>query len=188
MRHSNVDTIAPPGVTVEYSVDALRITRRWFHPLAFVVVAALALGAILYGLTGRAGSRVLPALATAANVLTTIFGVLCLYLLCLVLFNRTTVEVTAEHVRFSHGPLPWILPRRGADSREIAHLYCEEHWMHFGIAFRDYDYELKARLKDGRSLSLLEDIPNRRQADYLRQEIEHKLGIAGAAAPREESD
>ena len=175
----------PRGVRVEQTGDTLRITRRWFHPLAFVVVLVLVPSLIWCGVTGRAGLYVSARYATLANVLALAFGVSCIYLLGLVLFNRTVVEVTSERVSFSHGPLPWIMPRRVVGAREITQVFCVDHARDIDLGVRDYDYELKATMADGQTVSLLEDIPNLKQARYLEQEIERRLGIADRPVPGE---
>jgi len=173
-----VDPGPPPGVRVQPSGDALRITRRWFHPLSFVVVLVLAPLLIWCGVTGRAGALVSARYATLANVTAMALGVSCLYLLGWVLFNRTVIEITFERLSVSHGPLPAFMARRVVAARDIARVFCVEHAMSVDLGVSDYDYELKATLADGQVVSLLEDIPNLKQARYLKQEIELRLGIA----------
>lgn len=179
-------TLGPPrGVTVEQTGAALRITRRWFHPLAVLVLLVLVPLLIWLGVTSRIDFDLPRWMLPIVDSLAILLGGLCTYALVMMLVNRTVIEVTNERLSISHGPLPGLLPRRVVSASEIEQLFCEEHGWYINVAVKDRDYELKAIMADGGTISLLEDIPNAKQAHYLEQEIEHRLGIADRAVPGE---
>jgi hypothetical protein len=168
----------PRGVEVEQTAHALRIIRRWFHPLAVLVLLGLAPFLIWLGLTGRISFRLPSWVNATANAAVVLLGLLCVYALIMMLVNRTVIEVADGRLSVLHGPLPGLLPRRVVSASEIEQLFCERHGWSVNFAIKDYDYELKAIMADGSTVSLLKDIPNAKQAHYLEQEIERRLGIA----------
>ncbi len=162
----------PKEFKVEEVRGALRITRRWFWPSTVVLFCLLAPSFLWLGIT-------------RSNAISTILGVVFVYALALFLFNRTVIEVTAEQVTISHGPIPSLLRPGTFEAHALEQLYFEEV---SGLGGYDFDYELKARTVDGQTVLLMSDIPDSEQARFLELQLEARLGITDRPVPGEYSE
>jgi hypothetical protein len=96
------------------------------------------------------------------------------------LINRTRIEVHLRELRIKHGPLPWPGNRRLPVS-SLKQLFSEERVSRSGNRnSTTRRYHLNAVLRDGRKVTLLDNLDEADQALYLEQEIERRLGIVDA--------
>lgn len=179
----------PRGLWVERGAERLLLVRRWFWqmPGAFVTLS-VAFGAFLLGL-GAVAAAVqagrLRALEPGEVFWLGLFGVVSavgFYYTLGGFFNSTIIEVTRGALRLRHGPLPWFGGRR-LPAAALRQLYTErtvttyhDHDMG-GSPGKRVSFCLKARLKDGRDLILIWNLPDPDVARAIEAEVEAFLGI-----------
>lgn len=171
----------PSGIRVaEKPGGGWTIERRWFGPSAIVALVfavfwiwgarhvALWLGT-WRGPFPYSVFRLFPLVHLAIGVGVG-YGALA-YLL-----NTTRVEADRAHVSVRHGPLPW---KRGVDLSPgaIAQIYCVPRLRRSGDETPSTVYDIRARLRDGRTENLLTGLLSCEQALYVEQEMEWRLGI-----------
>ncbi len=94
------------------------------------------------------------------------------------LMNRTTVEVSRDHLRIRHGPLPWV-GNLDAVGRKYTQLYGVEKTSG-GEDNKTLVYDLKAMERSGKTVTLITELSHRDQVVYLEQTLERCLGIEDA--------
>ncbi len=178
----------PEKLSIEDSPTRLRISWRWFKPHHFFLLFfAIAWNAFLVGwyvmgsqMPGPAAMKLIFFVFPIVHVAV---GVGIGYSAITGFLNRTTVEVRSHQLRIYHSPLPW---KGGRDLRrdQVQQLFVRDK-VRATKQGSFQVYELKARLTDGRNITL---IPAETEIDkllYLEQQIEKRLGISDEAMPGE---
>lgn len=102
-----------------------------------------------------------------------ITGIVFLYIVVRRLVNVTRLEVTPQHIRISHGPLPWRRPVEVAAETIRSIEVRQFHWKYEGRAA--IHYHVWALHDDGRETCLLERDTTAEQANFVRDEIQRVL-------------
>lgn len=170
----------PRAITVEDTGGAVRITRRWYAPaywvlLAFCFVWNGAVGVFLLLIVRKSG---MPWLMLLFPVVHVTVGLGLLYFTLAGLLNRTVVEAERGHaLTVRHGPLPWP----GAVALETSSVV-----QLFVTATRRVDrdgdprttYALAALTKAGARVPVLRTVGlPLEDALFLEQELERHLGL-----------
>lgn len=120
------DCPRPAKLRVEDDGVTLRFRRRWFSwkvlPLIPFAIFWDAFLVVLYG--GALTGPNTPCIVLVLPLGHLAVGLFLSYFVLCSLFNRTTVELTAERLLVRHCPLPWR-GNRTVDTSEIDQLYCK---------------------------------------------------------------
>jgi hypothetical protein len=100
-------------------------------------------------------------------------GLVLPYLAIACFLNTTKVEVSAGELRVAHGPLPFP-GNRTLRVNEIRQLFCVERTGKRGSR----TYNVMAQLTSSRELTLVHGLTSDREARFLEQRIESRLGLA----------
>lgn len=171
--------------------DWVEIRWRWFSPAVFFLIPfCLAWNAFLIGWYSTAlGDRgpggafawlmiVFPAAHVAV-------GLGLIYAVLTMLVNATVLRVARGTLSVSHGPIyfPGLSP---IETDAITQLFCVVS--HRGESESATSYELRALLRDGRTLTILRHVTDRDEVLFLEQCLEAKLGLrdepVGGELPR----
>lgn len=166
----------PENMRDESSGYKLRLVRRWFSPAIFILLIFCFLwdGFLVfwYSMAFKEGAplimKVFPILHVLIGVGLT-YGVVCGFV------NRTEVEVEGGELRVRHGPLPVPGNRRLA-ADDLQQLYTRER-LRRNRNGHSYQYEVRAKTRGGKSVSLLSGLSDPELALYYEQRIEQFLGI-----------
>lgn len=170
-----LDVPLPERFSVEHPGGALRVSWRWFTPVAiFLAVFALFWnGFICFWVAGSIASGA-GAFALFAT-LHVLAGVVLAYTALAQFLNTSSVEASYGMITVRHGPLPW--PGNQQLSRDaIRQLYCVER-MRRTRNGQSVTYELQAVKADGASAAVVKGLTSAEQALFLEQELERFLGI-----------
>lgn len=171
-------TAVPRPSTIQVQDDGtnLRLTYRWFRPV-IILLAILCLFWIVPALIFFAGASMsrAPCFLLSMSGLHVASGLALAYYTLTQFVNSTTVDVTAGRLRIQHGPLPLLGPQ-DVDVRQLEQLYCKEV-VHRGRGAPAVRYTLFARTRSGRSIKLVQRLPDAEEALFLEQQIERRLGI-----------
>jgi hypothetical protein len=94
--------------------------------------------------------------------------------------NRTTVAVTAGEITVAHEPVPFPGNRR-ISIADLRQLFCVMRHGRRGSP----TYAVMARLSSGRELVLISGLPSDREARFLEERIEQRLGLGNEAVEGE---
>lgn len=172
---------APRGMTVASEAGGLVITRRWFHPKAFILLGfatiwdgflvfwyANALAQLGAGHPEALLMVLFPVLHVAAGVYVTWLGLATL-------LNRTTITCRSGRLRVRHGPLYWPAPGE-LRTEQLDQLWVVQNQGKKG----QISYELHARDRDGLATKLLSGLDDVAQARFVERRLEAELGIDDA--------
>jgi hypothetical protein len=179
----------PDRFRIEEGGRDLRITWRWFRPVAFgLLFFSLVWNGFLVGwytialeIWKEAGPMaifffVLPLIHVAV-------GIAMAYFTLALFLNRTSIEITSGILSVTHGPVPW----RGVSeiaSSDVEQIWIEAH-LHSGRRRCSITYRVHALLRNGRGVQLLTLLDEKSQALFLEQKIEAALGIEDRRVPGE---
>jgi hypothetical protein len=90
--------------------------------------------------------------------------------------NRTFVEIAGAEITVTHRPLPWPGNRR-VPVMEVRQLFCVERARQKGSP----TYAVMARLASGREVTLITGLSSDREARFLEERLERRIGLANEA-------
>lgn len=169
------DVPLPKGFHLEREMGSVTITRRWFGPLAFILLFfalfwngfmivwhAIALGTGMWFMS-------------AFGLLHTGVGMFLIYYVLALFLNSTVIRATAYELVVSTGPLPWKGNKRiAADA--VDQLFCKEKISH-GKNGSSASYRIEAVLHGNMRETLATGFSDPDQALFVEQEIERHLKI-----------
>ncbi|HEY8428110.1 MAG TPA: hypothetical protein VIL20_07035, partial [Sandaracinaceae bacterium] len=142
------------------------ITRRWFRPryLLMLVTAMIP----WYALVARTGGSI-----TTIGMLVMLPFLALTYLAVTGLVNRTVLRVEGGKLSVRHGPLPWI-GNVEIETARLLQLYVRRH-----SSKRDFPdtWSVQADTDDFETITLLDGLDDREQAEYIEWAVEAHLGI-----------
>ena len=100
-------------------------------------------------------------------------GVVLPYVALAYLLNSTIVEVGEGHLTVRHRPVPFP-GRRTLSAVDVRQLFCVERTAHKGPA----TFDVMARLASDRETRLVPGLPTEREARFIEQRIESRLGLS----------
>jgi len=185
----------PKGFVVEDDGRDLRISRRWFTPVAiFLLFFCVAWDGFLVFWYAMALGEKMPGPFGIFFILFPIchvaVGVGLTYFMLALFLNSTTIVVSQGLLSVRHGPLPWK-GVRDIPIKELDQVYCKEK-QHRSRNGSHTTFEVHAIQRgpkpEGGSLKLLSGLLEAEQALYIEQAIEKHLGIedrfVGGEMPR----
>jgi hypothetical protein len=105
-----------------------------------------------------------------------IAGLVMPYLALAFLFNSTIVEAAGGELRVRHRPMPFP-GRRTLTARDVGQLFSVERRGRKGAI----TFDVMARLESGRETKLVSGLSSEREARFIEQRIESRLGLADRA-------
>ena len=165
----------PKGMHLEHTGFDLKITRRWFTPMAIFLTffAVFWNGFIVFwnyqALSMGAWFMSLFSLIHVGVGVFLIYWVLTSYL------NRTEIIANMEEVSIQHKPLPWP-GNKTLYASNIDQLYCKRKILR-GNKSTTVTYEVYAVSDANTSQILVKGLPESEQALFIEQELERYLGI-----------
>jgi len=171
---------------MEHKAPGLIITVSWRNMASWALLPLALVGAgIPVMLVSK--TRALP-WNHPIQALPAIFGIVALVFAFVVirrLVNATQIEVTPEHLRISHGPLPWKRPVE-VSSATIRRIEVRPYrWRYDGREV--IHHHLWVVHRDGTETCLLERDATKEQSGYLCEEVQRVLGAGvenGDAQPQ----
>lgn len=170
----------PAGMQMSDNTYDLVITRSWrtlaVYPLLFFTMFWDGFMLLWYtiALTSGAGQMALFGLLHLG------VGVYLTYTVLTGLFNITTIEVDANEVSVTHGPVPvlaWVSPTITLEVNAIEQLYVKER-VNTSSRSVSRRYEVVAITAGNRTQNLITNLSEPEQAHYIVQQIERFLQIA----------
>jgi hypothetical protein len=105
-------------------------------------------------------------------------GLWLAYSTAVLLFNKTSLRIDSSQLSVRDGPLPYGKPRC-LNTAELTQCYVKApRPIRRKNQTVNTGYDLVARLNDGSTQVLIENLPELDQARYLEQEIEKTLGLS----------
>jgi hypothetical protein len=192
---ASVKVPLPDGIAVEHDealvvgdyrstarpAGNLRIRRRWFHPRHLLMVPfCIAWDAFLLFWYATAVVANAPWIMFVFPIAHLAVGVGLTYSTLAGLMNHTVVSIAGDRLKVEHGPLPWPGNRDLASSavRQIYSEECRPRGRNAAVR-----YSINAIVDGGPTLALVKNLESARQALYVEQELEQRLGIADARVP-----
>ena len=187
-RPASPPVLIPEKLDIREDFDGLTISWPWLSAsLLFLVPFCIAWNAFLIGWYGMAGSmggimpgpmRLIFLVFPMAHVAV---GLGLIYMVLVILVNRTTVRVRQGLLTVTHGPI-YYPGGREIPVELIDQLYCPQPVLPGGVATSmpgnaATKYPLCVRLKSGRSIPLLPALSGNDVARAVEQLIEKRLGI-----------
>ncbi|MCO4771904.1 MAG: hypothetical protein KDA24_17870 [Deltaproteobacteria bacterium] len=180
----------PEGFQVERGREGLlRVRWRWFRPVAFFLVffcVAWDGFLITWYSMGLASGDQMPLIFFLFPLAHVAVGVGLTYWTAALFLNRSTVTVTRDELRVSHGPLPWF-PSPRISVGELEQLYVERKVSHRKNG-TTVTFKVMAVTRSHTGRKLIGGLEELRQALYLEQEIEQVLGIRDRPVAGEHRD
>jgi hypothetical protein len=167
------------GIPERFEIDdhagALRIQWKWPRlvalPLVFFSVAWDGFLVGWYVDVLEAGTHSLAMmLFPIAHVAV---GLVLPYVALSVLMNSTFIEIVEGQLSVDHRPLPFP-GRRRLRAADVRQLFCVERKSRKGAI----SYDVMARLTSDKEVRLVPGLPSEREARFIEQRIENRLGIA----------
>jgi len=157
--------------------DGAYVSWRWFRPVTlFLLVFAIGWNGFLVGFFTMASKGGAPPVFFLFPLIHVAVGVGIGYAALTGLLNSTTVRVGGGTLRIRHAPLPWT-GNRTLRRDEIEQLWCARKVGASKHGSGPVTFEVRARLKGGKSLTLLKGLDAEDQALFLEQRIERGFGI-----------
>lgn len=178
----------PRGIEVDDRGSDLRLSRRWFTPMAlFLVFFCAAWDAFLVFWYGMAlTQKEVPWLMVVFPIGHLAVGVgLSYFTLCLFL-NRTVVSIAGGLLTVRHGPLPWP-GNRELPVDDLEQLYCEEV-ISRGKNGTSRTWKVHALDRRGAQVTLLSGLDDRTQARFIEQTVEEWLEIEDRPVEGEDAE
>lgn len=163
------------NIQINENQYSLEITVRWFKWAAiFLVFFCIAWDSFLFFWYANTG---MPFIFYLFPIVHVAVGVGLTYYTIALFINKTHLSIDPTQIRIQHSPLPWI-GGKTIDATEITQLYVREQTRH-NKGSVSYSYELRAKLKNGRSTVLVGStiLSNPDDAQFLEEKIEHFLKI-----------
>lgn len=145
----------------------LYIDHPWFNGCT-VVMFLIAVPVMAYQSWSELGAGGVN--GTAAVIMLGVSILLGYYGLCLIV-NSTEFRVDSEYLTVKHGPLPWFGHRK-IPACEIVQLSTHYHY-----SKHSSHYRVRAHLRNGRSVQILEYAETEAEARSIERAIERHLGI-----------
>ncbi len=163
----------PSGVSEEQSPYGLRVRCSWFSMWAVGNTVAVV---FIAGVLVKAGWPIRQMLAT--EHLAVLAGAACVMAyFCLVkMINGTTIALSQEEIRVTHGPLPWEFGRRIA-TRELSELRVLESAKRLKYLGKVMQYDVFAVLKNGRHVKLISGLHDGDRAHFVKRAIDQHAGL-----------
>jgi hypothetical protein len=174
------------GLPQRFEVDErsgdLRIHWKWPVLMAIpLVVFSLAWDSFLvfwyFGAVQRGDPSLVELLFPAGHVA---IGLILPYVAAAFWVNRTFVEVVGAEIRVTHRPLPFPGNRR-VQVMDVRQLFCVERPRQKGSP----TYAVMARLASGREVTLIPGLSTGREARFLEERLERRIGLANQPVPGE---
>lgn len=164
----------PDRFEIDDAAGAFRIRWKWSKLVAIpLLIFSVAWDGFLLAWYLGAFSRGNPSLIELLFPLGHVAaGIAILYVAIAFLANTTTVAIASGQIAVSHGPVPWP-GSRTLHTTEIRQLFCCERRGRKG----GRSYDVMARLTSDREVSLLSGLADEREARFLEQRIEERLGL-----------
>lgn len=164
----------PERFTLEESGGTLRIQWKWTR------VLGLALGVFAIAWDGFLVSWYLHISMEGPESLTMLLfpighvavGIILPYLAVAYLVNETLIEVGQGELTVTHRPLPFP-GNRTLLARDVRQLFCVERTGRKG----GVTYDVMAQLASERETKLVSGLPGAREARFIEQRIESRLGL-----------
>ncbi len=163
----------PEEFKVRETEDLLEISWKWFR-FHYIFLFFFSIGWTAFSLfwmsmaSQASGLFALFGLPFVAVGVGMFYSALCGFL------NTTTLSVTGERLRVTHGPLPWPMPSP-IDPANIKQFYCKEKVIH-GKNGTSYSYSLQVALVSGRHVKLM-TFDDYAHANALERKLERHLNI-----------
>lgn len=172
----------PDRFEIQDSGGTLRIQWRWPRLLALpIAIFAVAWDGFLIswysGFLNRDTPPVAMLLFPIAHVA---IGLVLPYLTLVFLLNRIFVEVGEGTLKVRHAPLPFP-GNRTISARDIRQLFCVERRGSKGSV----TYEVMAQLASGRETRVVPNLATDREARFIEQRLESRLGLGDRAVSGE---
>lgn len=175
------------GINWSATMTAWRSAGGAFSAVFFLIPFCLAWNAFLIGwysiaLSGHGPDGAFGWLMIVFPVAHVAVGVGLIYTVLTMLFNATVLRLDRGMLSITHGPIyfPGLSP---VEADAITQLFCVES--RNGDRESRVQYELRALLRDGRTQTLLDHLPDCNEALYLEQRLEAKLRLRDELVPGE---
>jgi hypothetical protein len=169
--------VTPPGYIVDDSGQGLRIIRRWFHPVLYLLLFfCIAWDSFLVFWYSMAFRNNAPWIVIVFPIAHLAVGVGLTYYTIAGFFNRTTITIEGDEISVRHGPVPWMGNVR-VPIDDLAQIRWERNKQlnrNGGVSFT---YRVKGVTRGGASITLISALTDRNQAVFIQQQIEGRLGL-----------
>ncbi|MCS7323974.1 MAG: hypothetical protein RMJ86_01540 [Anaerolineae bacterium] len=162
----------PPGVTVEQTAAGVRVTHRVFSASAMsfsVIFIAVFVAMVIANIV--ASAQGMPSFSVCVMVPSAALAMLGSVGVYQSMLGRFVIEITPEQLRVRALHVPLAPRLRVADPREIVAIHCT-----YARVGKNY-FDLRARLRGGRSVPLIEAIHSREAALFLRRTLARALHV-----------
>jgi hypothetical protein len=172
----------PDRFEIDNSAGAFSIRWKWSKLIAIpLLIFSVAWDGFLIAWYMGALSRGNPSLIELVFPIGHVAaGLAILYVAMAFLANTTTIAIASGRITITHAPVPWpgsqTLP-----TTEIRQLFCFERRGSKGSR----SYDVMARLTSDREVKLLSGLADEREAKFLEQRIEERLGLPDFAVAGE---
>jgi hypothetical protein len=137
-------------------------------------------GFLLFWYSQMLGRNDVPWIAIVFPIGHVAVGLVLPYVALAFWMNRTVVSVTGGDIRVAHRPVPFPGNRR-IQATDLRQLFCVTRRGRRDTA----SYALMARLASGREVTLISGLSNDREARFLEERIEQRLGLGNEAVAGE---
>jgi hypothetical protein len=160
---------------IEESGGIFRIRWKWPRVIALpLLVFAVGWNAFLVSwYSGVLGDGASPSAMLLFPIPHVVVGLVLPYVALAFLVNCTFIEIEDGELRVRHRPLPFP-GKRTIKVADVRQLFCVERKTRKG----GISYEVAVRLSSDRETKLLTGLPAERDARFVEQRIESRLGLA----------
>jgi hypothetical protein len=164
----------PDRFEIDSAAGVFRIRWKWWSVVAIpLLIFSVAWDGFLVawylGAFSRGNPSLIEVLFPIGHVAA---GLAILYIAIAFLANSTTVAIASGQISVRHAPVPWP-GNRTLHTTEVRQLFCCERRGRKGSR----SYDVMARLTSDREVSLLAGLSTEREARFLEQRIEERLGL-----------
>jgi hypothetical protein len=171
----------PERFEIHDSGPAFRIEWKWPRLMALpLALFSIAWDAFLVSwYSGALTQDNVPATMVLFPIPHVVVGLVLPYVAITFWLNSTFVEIEAGDLRIRHRPLPFP-GRRTLRLVDVQQLFCVERTGRKGSVA----YEVMARLTSGRETKLVGGLSTEREARFIEQRLEARLGLTESACSR----
>jgi hypothetical protein len=164
----------PDRFEIQEGGGTLRILWRWPRIVALpLALFSLAWDAFLISwYSGLVGKDAMPIGMMLLPIGHVAVGLVMPYVALAFFLNHTLIEVGEGTLKVRHRPLPFP-GNRTISATDIRQLFCVERTTRKGAV----TYDVMAQLASGREKKLVPGLPGDREARFLEQRIESRLGL-----------
>jgi hypothetical protein len=164
----------PEGFEIEDSGGTLRIKWRWPRIMAvpIAIFAAAWDGFLISWYSGILSQDRMPVAMMVLPLAHVAVGLVLPYMALVFFLNSILVEVGEGTLRVRHRPLPFP-GKRTLNAADIRQLFCVERTGRKGSV----TYDVMAQLASGRETRLVPNLSTDREARFIEQRIESRLGL-----------